>query len=235
MQRPFTSSHVVDLSHPLHDGIPLWPGDPAPDFETIAELDSDGLYLRRFSLGEHSGTHVNSPSSFHHDGKHIDEYPASNFVAPAVVIDVRDAAQSNPDYLFRVDHLLEWEREHGPAPAGSLVLLYTGWQEKWEDPVSYLGDSGDGTLHFPGFGVHALGVLLTQRAVGGIGIDTHGVDGGKDRTFSINRRALERPRIVVENLCNLDKLPPVGVTLVIGVLRLQGGSGSPASVLAFLP
>ena len=235
MQIPSASSQIIDLSHPLHDGIPLWPGDPPPEFETVAVLERDGFYLRRFSLGEHSGTHVNAPSSFHAGGMSIDEYPASAFVAPAVVIDVRAPVESNPDYLLRVDHLLEWERQHGPTPAGSLVLLYTGWQEKWEDPRSYLGDSGDGALHFPGFGVHALGVLLTQRAVGGIGIDTHGVDGGKDTTFSINRRALERPRIVMENLCNLDKLPPAGATLVIGALRLRGGSGSPASVLAFLP
>ena len=235
MQNPLPSSHVVDLSHSLHSGIPLWPGDPDPTLEIVADLDRDGFFLRRFALGEHSGTHVNSPRSFHAQGIGIDEYPASSFVAPAVVIDVRDAVQSNPDYLLRVDTLLEWEREHGPAPAGSLVLLRTGWEEKWEDAAEYLGDSGDGTLHFPGFGVHALGVLLTQRGVGGIGIDTHGVDGGKDTTFSINRRVLERPRIVLENLCNLDKVPPVGATLVIGVLRLKGGSGSPASVLAFLP
>ena len=235
MQYPFPSSHAVDLSHTLHEGIPLWPGDPAPEFEAVAGLEKDGFYLRRFSLGEHTGTHVNSPSSFHPDGISIDEYPASAFVAPAVVIDVRDAARSNPDYALRVDHLLEWEREHGAVPSGSLVLLYTGWQEKWEEPALYLGKWRDGSLHFPGFGVHALGVLLTQRGAGGIGIDTHGVDGGQDTTFSINRRALERPRIVLENLRNLDQLPPVGATLVIGVLRLRGGSGSPASVLALLP
>ena len=235
MQYAFQSSKVVDLSHTLHEGITLWPGDPAPEFEDVADLGRDGFYLRRFSLGEHTGTHVNSPSSFHSGSIGIDEYPSSAFVASAVVIDVRHAARSNPDYVLRVDHLLEWEREHGAVPAGSLVLLHTGWQEKWEVPAEYLGQSGDGWLHFPGFGVHALGVLLTQRGASGIGIDTHGVDGGQDTTFSINRRALERPRIVLENLCNLDQLPPVGATLVIGVLRLRGGSGSPASVLAFLP
>ena len=227
--------HVIDLSHTLHPNIPQWPGDPGPEFEEVATLERDGFYLRRFSLGEHSGTHVNAPAGFHPGGVGIDQYPPSAFVAPAIVLDVRERAGANPDYRLGVNVLLEWEREHGTVPAGAVALLYTGWQAKWDDSAAYLGEGGDGALHFPGFGVEALGVLLTQRGAAGIGIDTHGVDGGRDTTFSINRRTLERQRIVLENLCNLDQLPPKGATLVIGALRFQGGSGSPASVLAFIP
>jgi len=46
--------------------------------------------------------------------------------------------------------------------------------------------------------------------------------------------ALEKQRIVLENLANLDLLPAADITLVIGILRLLGGSGSPVSVLAFV-
>jgi kynurenine formamidase len=46
---------------------------------------------------------------------------------------------------------------------------------------------------------------------------------------------LDQPRIVLENLTKLELLPPTGTTLVIGLLRLAGGSGSPASVLALVP
>ena len=226
---------VIDLSHTLDQNIPQWPGDPKLEIEEVATLDRDGFYLRRLSLGEHTGTHVNAPAGFHPAGMGIDRYPPSAFVAPAIVVDVRERAAANPDYRLGVNVLLEWEKEHGTIPAGSLALLHTGWDEKWPDPQAYLGDGDDGVLHFPGFGVEALGVLLTQRGAAGIGIDTHGVDGGRDTTFSINRRALEQPRIVLENLCNLGQLPPLGATLVIGALRLQGGSGSPASVLAFIP
>ena len=235
MQSFLQNSQVVDLSHTLEPGIPGWPGDPAVEVETVADLTRDGFFLRRFALGEHTGTHVNAPAAFYADGIGIDQYPASAFVAPAVVIDAREEAAANADYLLRVDKLLEWERRNGPVPARHLALLYTGWQDKWEDPAAYLGTAADDTLHFPGFDAQTLGMLLTQRGVAGIGIDTPGVDGGQDTTFSANRRTLERSRIVLENLCNLDQLPPVGATLVIGALRLKGGSGSPASVLAFLP
>ena len=41
--------------------------------------------------------------------------------------------------------------------------------------------------------------------------------------------------IIRECLANLDRLPATGATLVIGPLRLEGGSGAPASVLALVP
>ncbi|MEP0858635.1 hypothetical protein [Trichocoleus sp. DQ-U1] len=68
-----------------------------------------------------------------------------------------------------------------------------------------------------------------------MGIDTHGVDPGQDETFSTNRLVLKKAGIVLENLTNLDRLSPTGTTLVIGILRLRGGSGTPVSVLAFVP
>ena len=95
-----------------------------------------------------------------------------------------------------------------------------------------MGQNATGGQRFPGFGLDAVRFLLEERGIAGIGIDTHGVDGGQDDTFAVNHLMLEQPRIVLENLTNLDQLPPAGVILVIGILRLKGGSGSPASVLA---
>ena len=71
--------------------------------------------------------------------------------------------------------------------------------------------------------------------IAGLGIDTHGVDPGRDSSFAVSKLLLEQPRIVLANLAGLDQLPPTGTTLVIGILRLRGGSGSPASVIALIP
>ena len=89
-------------------------------------------------------------------------------------------------------------------------------------------------MHFPGFGVDAAKLLIEKRNIAGIGIDTHGVDGGKDTSFSVNRLILNKPRIVLENLTNLEQLPHTGITVVLGILRLQGGSGSPGGVIALV-
>ncbi len=205
------------------------------EFETVASPEKEGYYLRRFSLGEHSATHMNAPNSFHVSGVGIDSYPAESLVVSAALIDVSNLAAVNPDYILTINDVLQWERQHGQVASESVVLLYTRWQEKWSDSNAFFNKDACGELHFPGFGYDATQFLLNERQIAGIGIDTHGVDGGQDNTFSVNRLVLDQPRIVLENLANLDQLPPTGTTLVIGVLRLQGGSGSPVAVLALVP
>ena len=226
---------VLHLSHAIAPNIPQWSGDPPVEFANVASRETDGYYLRRFSLGEHSATHINAPISFHRDGIGIDQYSAESLVVPAVVIDICQQAAANSDYAIALSDILHWEQQHGQIPLNSIVILFTGWQDKWSDTKAFFNQDADGLPHFPGFGIEATQFLLSQRQIAGVGIDTHGVDPGQDHTFAINRLVLEQPRIVLENLTNLDQLPPTGTTLVIGVLRLQSGSGSPVSVLALVP
>ena len=228
-------SRVVDLSHDIHPGIPQWPGDPPVEFWEAATYERQGYHLRRFSLGEHSGTHMNAPNSFYPAGVGIDAYPAESLARPAVVIDLPGQARDDADYALAPDDVLAWERAWGPVPFGSLVVLRTNWSRYWNTSDAYLGLDQAGTPHYPGFGLDAVHFLLRHRSIGGVGIDTPGVDPGTDTAFTINRAVLEQPRIVLENLTNLDQLPPAGATLVIGRLQLRAGSGSPVSVLAFVP
>ncbi|MDZ8187826.1 MAG: cyclase family protein [Nostoc sp. ChiSLP02] len=234
-QKSITYRRVIHLSHVIDLDIPQWPGDPPVEFETVAESNNDGYYLRRFSLGEHSATHINAPNSFYSHSIGIDQYPAQSLVVPAVVIDIRQAVKANFDYALAIADVLAWEEQHGEIAAGSVVILNTGWQKKWSDKNAFFNQDAEGISHFPGFSKDATQFLLEQRQIAGVGIDTHGVDPGQDTTFATNRLILEQPRIVLENLTNLDRLPPKGTTLAIGILRLRGGSGSPVGVLAFVP
>ncbi|NEU76741.1 cyclase [Hassallia byssoidea VB512170] len=232
---PSPYSRVIHLSHTIDTDILQWQGDPPVEFDTVAELEKDGYYLRRFSLGEHSATHINAPKSFHNFGVGIDKYSAESLVVSAVVIDIRVQTAVNFDYVLTVADVLAWEEEYGKIPAKSVVILYTGWQEKWRDKNAFFNQDAQGSLHFPGFGSDATQFLLNERQIAGVGIDTHGVDSGQDTSFAINRLVLEKPRLVLENLTNLDQLPPRGAMLAIAPLLLQNGSGSPVGVLALVP
>jgi len=232
--RTIAYRQIIDLTHPIHPNIPIWPGDPATEFETVSQIEKNGYFLRKFSMGEHSGTHINAPNSFYTEGASIDTYSPQSLVCPAIAIDIRDQSLANPDYSLTIDDVLNWERQHKLIEPENLVLLYTGWQAKWDDERAFFNQDDRGICHFPGFGKAATQFLLEERSIAGIGTDTHGVDPGRDQSFAVNKLILEKQLIVLENLANLDLLPAAEFTLAIGIMRLLGGSGSPVSVLAFV-
>ena len=235
MQNPIAYCRVVDLTHAIRPGIPLWPGDPPVGFETVADIAWDGYFLRRLSMGEHSGTHLSTPSSTQTGGVGPDQIPVENLVVSAVVIDISGHAMQDPDYALRPHDVSDWEQRHGTIPAGSIVLLATGWDRYWGEPRRFINSDRRGVMHFPGFGSDAARLLLEDRGAAGLGTDTHGIDPGADAKLSITRLALARNALVLECLNRLRELPPTGSTIVIGRLPLVGGSGSPASVLALAP
>ena len=228
-------SKVIDLSWPVHPAIPQWPGDPAVEFETVANIGKDGYFLRRFSMGEHSGTHLSAPSSFYPGALGHQSFSPQDLVRPAIVIDISNQADSDRDYALTMNDILDWESDHGPIPQSCMVLVHTGWQARWNNPPDYLGGYAADQLHFPGFGLDAVHLLIDGRSVAGIGTDTAGAEPGADTEFAVSRLALAQRLILLENLTNLDLVPATGTLLVIGLLRLDGGSGGPAAVTALVP
>lgn len=230
-----TNWRVVDLTQPLRPDMPIWPGDPAFEIEPWASYATDGYFINRISIGEHSGTHWGTPNTFIEGARSADQTPARDLVADAVVIDIRDVAAVDPDYRLTIDDVKAWEMEHGTIRPGSIVILFTGWQDKWDDPAQFLGQDEDGVLHWPGFGADTVEFLVDERGIAGLGTDTHGADPGNDEEFGASFAMYAADGSILECLGGLDQLPSVGATLVIGGLPIEGGSGSPARVLAFLP
>ena len=226
---------VVSLSHPVSPEMPHWPGDPSTEFEVWSDSSADGYFLRQFSMGEHSGTHLTAPASYFAGGRTVDLYTPGELVRPVVVLDVRDRCRTDPDYALPLNDVLAWEDIYGAIQPGDLVLLNTGWPERWHDAEAYLGRDSYGGLHFPGFGWDAASYLVNERDVGGLGTDTAGIEPGADNDLSVSKLILAEPRIALENLVNLERLPATGAVVVVGVLGLVGGSGSPAAVTAFIP
>lgn len=229
----FTS--FVELHHPLQPGVPVWPGDPPVQFVDHAQLEREGYFLRRLSLGEHSGTHLNAPVHFLPQGLAVDQIPPERLVLPAVVMDVRAACAVNADFALPLEAVHAWEGEHGRVPSGCLIILFTGWQERWDVPVRYWNVDQEGRLHFPGFSLASARFLIEERGAAGLASDGPGLEPGLDEAFSVNRYLLGCNALALENLCHINYLPALGATLVIGLLRVAGGSGAPVSILAFLP
>jgi kynurenine formamidase len=230
-----TDWRVVDLTQPLTQNIPIWPGDPAFEVEAWASYETDGYFINRISIGEHSGTHWGTPNTFIEGARSAGMIPAEELVAPAVVIDIREQAASDVDYRLSLADVRSWETDNGQIPGGSVVILYTGWQGKWSDPAAFINADADGVLHWPGFGADTVEFMIAERGIVGIGTDTHGADPGNDEEFGASYAMYAADGMILECLAGLDELLPVGATLVVGGWPIEGGSGSPARIFAFLP
>ncbi|WP_428265456.1 cyclase family protein [Haliangium sp.] len=224
---------VVDLTHALHDDMAYWPG--GVPFHKIKLVDYDkGYLLHKFETGENTGTHVDAPRHFVEGATGVGEIPLDQLVVPAAVIDVRDKVSAEPDYQLTAADVVAWEAEHGQIPAGALVILNTGWYQRFDEPTQYSNMDDSQVMHFPGYGVDSA-KLLVERDVVGIGIDTLSLDYGPSKDFATHHVMLEASKYQIENLANLGALPATGATVVVAVLPVRDGSQAQARVLAFVP
>jgi kynurenine formamidase len=225
---------LVDLSWPLNPQSAFWPGDNYKPFElhTIATLEKDGVLSKAFSSPEHLGTHLDAPNHFEPHQPSVDKIEIQDLFAPGVVIDVSAEAAADPDYRVDVDDVRAFEEMHGPIPSGAVVLVYTGWSKFWNNPVRYQNKDVMSRLHFPGYSAEAVRFLLDERHVRGVGLDTMSVDYGLSRDFKVHRALGKAGRYGLENLANLEKLPPRGFYLFVAPMKIETGSGGPTRAFA---
>ena len=231
-----SESKIIDLTQTLSNQTPIWPGDPEFKITPWATYEKDQYFINKISIGEHSGTHWGTPNTFIKGARSADKFKAHELVVPAVVIDIRDSAKTNKDYRLSIDDIKRWENQNGNRiPQGSVVILFTGWQSKWNDAESFLGLDDSNVLHWPGFDSKTTEFLINKRKIVGLGTDTHGADPGNDQNFGSSYAIYENDGMILECLSGLDQLPAIGSFLVIGGWPISGGSGSPARVIAFAP
>jgi kynurenine formamidase len=131
-----------------------------------------------------------------------------------------------------VDDLRAFERRHGRIPRGAAVLMNSGWGAKVDDADAYRGTDAAGTLHFPGFGPEATEWLLRRRHIRSLGVDTLSIDPGISTTFETHLILTGADRYGLENLANLDRIPKRGVTIMVGLIPYEEGSGGQARIFA---
>lgn len=236
-----TSSNpsIVDLTHPLSpDGL-YWPTGTPFEHRRLAWGPSDGGYwyaAGEFTSPEHLGTHLDAPVHFAEGGWSAAEVPVDRLVAPAITIDLRAKAAAEPDAVLSAEDLTTWEMSHGPIPAGSIVVVHTGWSTRWPDWVRYYGSETPKdvtTLHFPGVSKDAAAALAARR-VFGVGIDTASIDPGVSQQFDAHRVLAAAGIFNLENLTGVDRLPPVGSVIAALPMKIADGTGGPARVVAIV-
>ncbi|XP_050713058.1 isatin hydrolase-like isoform X3 [Eriocheir sinensis] len=207
-----------------------------------ASTKTKRVVLNEFCTSEHSGTHVDAPIHFARDTWALDEIPLEHmWRVPGVLIDVSQAAAASKErnYAIPVEELEAWENRYGVIPDFSVVLLRTGWGAKSHDIADYSGLDAERKNNFPGLSEEAATWLATHGSrhghvtgVVGVGIDTISVDVGNSTHYKAHNALYSRNLYGMENMNNLDKLPPHNFLVTVMPMRIGGGSGAPARIIA---
>lgn len=241
---PFANREVVDLTYSFNESSVYWP-TAQREFslteEFVGETDAGYYYSAYWYQGsEHGGTHLDAPKHFSKGSFAAHEVPVDRLMGPAVVVDVSSEALDNPDYQITTDDIQSWEAEHGTIPDGAFLFVRTGYGQYYPDREQYMGTAERGEdaledLHFPGFHPDAAGWLAQSRSISAVGLDTPSLDYGQSTHFRAHQRLFEANILGFENLANLDELPPTGAHVIALPMKIEGGSGGPARVIALVP
>ena len=237
----FSAGTWVDLTHSFSSETIYWPTEAGFRLDTLSWGLTDGGYFYssfELSAAEHGGTHLDAPVHFAMGGLAADEIPLNRLIGPAVVVDVSDVV--TPDYLISVADLEAWEADHGTIPDGVILLLRTDWSQRWSDRAAYLGTEMTGPeavpqLHFPGLDPVAALWLVENRAISAVGIDTPSIDFGQSTAFGVHVTLYAENIVGFENVAHLDALPPTGALVWALPMKIEGGSGGPLRIVAWVP
>jgi kynurenine formamidase len=233
---------LVDLTYPFDENTIYWPTAPSGfELEVLAHGINDAGFFyaaNAFSAPEHGGTHLDAPIHFGEGRRTADQLRLDRLIGPAVVIDVSEQAAADPDYRLTPEDVTAWETEHGKVPMGSIALLRTGWGERWPDRKRYLGDDTPGdasNLHFPSYGEEAARLLIKDRAIAVLGVDTASIDYGLSKDFPTHKVAAAANVPGLENVARLERLPATGAWVMALPMKITGGTGGPTRIVALVP
>ncbi|MBN2323513.1 MAG: cyclase family protein [Spirochaetes bacterium] len=171
---------VYDLTQPLYHNCPGWPDFPPPTVERMLFIPRDICNVERIEINTHTGTHIDVPYHFVHDGVTLDKVPVETWVGEGIVVDVsykKDKEAITPDDL---------EKQAAHVKKDDIVMLYTGrgkhrgfnetylknWPSVGQEGAQWLVDKGARIIGIDGLGIEMYGFSepVVHRTILGAGV-----------------------------------------------------------------
>lgn len=221
----------ADLTHRLTREFNFDPANPRLAMTSVDGSGAKaGMIMHRLSLIEHTGTHIDAPSHFGEGYRSLGDIPLSDLIVPLAVIDIRRRAATSRNAEVEPQDILEWEKQHGRLPNGCCVAMLSG-----ANPVSDMALVRlEGRYLSAGFSVAATHMLITERDVKGIAVDSMTLDAGINvPSYPVHQEWLRSGRWGIEGIANLDSVPAAGALLVVGAAPIADATGLPVRAIAF--
>lgn len=210
---------VIDLTHPICEDMPVYPGTEPPKLLPANTYEENGFKETLLHMFSHTGTHMDPPAHLFSDRKTLDAFPPEQFIGSALVIDCRDLKEGEEIPVSRI-------RAYGEdANSADFLLFALGWDKYW-GTERYFGD-------YPCLSEEALDYII-EGHYKGIGFDVIGLDPIADENLTRHKKLFSACEIVnIENLMNLDKCGPGLFRFSCFPLRIENCDGSPIRAIAW--
>lgn len=217
------SARLVDLAYPIHEGMTTFPvhWHPLPEVTLLGRHGIEGRETRRIVLGTHTGTHIDAPSHFVPGADGVDSIPLDVLVGPCTLLDFTDL----PERTGIGARLLE--ERIGDGPAERIVLRFD-WSHRWGSLAFYENHpylTPDAAEWLISSGCRLLGMDSSMP-------DDSRNGKGSERDSPIHKILLGARIVLLEYLCNLDKIRATKFTLITAPLNILGADGAPARCIA---
>jgi arylformamidase len=203
---------LVDLTVPLVDGMPAFPGEPTIGFTPFTTLDRDDVEMWRIDFFSQLGTHVDAPSHFLRGGRTIDQVDLRKGIGPCLVLDARS----------HIGDELGIEAFRPALEVGaSRILVRTGWDARLGED-SYWAE-------YPAVTLDAAQALV-EGGVVFLGLDTPSPHPSDFRP--VHEILLGGEILLAECVIGLAELRQAEVFLFAAPLPFVGLDGSPIRLVA---
>jgi arylformamidase len=200
-----------DISLPISQGIPVWPGDPEISIKRVSKIeDGANANVSRMDIGCHTGTHVDAPYHFLPDGKTIETLPLDALIGPVQVIRIPDDIS-----VITEDVVLAC----GIRKGTSRVLFKTYNSAFWKKYGSQFRTEFAGIDDTGAQALVDMGVKL-------VGLDYLSVSPYK-KSRPTHEAFLKASVVLLEGV-NLSAVEAGDYNLVCLPLKIQGADGAPA-------
>lgn len=209
---------ILDISIPIRNQMPFYPGDPRPEIAPYISLAQDGCQVMELHIGTHTGTHMDAPRHFLVDGACVDQISLEKCMGRALVISIPGL---EPDYPICPVDIFTYLPELASC---EVVLFHTGWMNQYGKDVFY---------HHP-YLSRELAELLASYPIQAVGVDMLNVDRTQSNgeaydmeAFCVHDILLKKEIIIIENLINLEQADFKNPYCIFFPLKIEGGDGSP--------
>ncbi len=210
---------IIDLTYDLEAGMPTFtaPWHPKVEVTQMGRIDVEQRNTHAFTLGTHTGTHIDAPLHFIRDGKGIEQISLHKLMGPVILVDctfLKENEAVTLDFLKSIR-------------VGPRMIFKFGWEKNWKTPKFF--------QDWPFF-TNEAAEYLVENGLQLIGLDTPSPDDSRipfksEHDSQVHKIFLQKEVVILEYVANLDAVKDFeGWQVIVMPLKLKGLDGAPSRV-----